>query len=32
MVKQFMSEINLDFVDRTEEWNEAKHMRKFMED
>lgn len=27
-----MSEINLEFVDRTEEWNEAKHMRKFMEE
>ena len=27
-----MSEINLEFVDRTEDWNEAKHMRKFMED
>lgn len=29
---KFMSEINLEFVDRTEEWNEAKHMQKFMED
>lgn len=29
---KFMSEINLEFVDRTEEWNEAKYMRKFMED
>ena len=29
---KFMNEINLEFIDRTEEWNEAKHMRKFMED
>ena len=29
---KFMSEINLEFVDRTEERNEAKHMQKFMED
>ena len=29
---KFMSEINLEFVDRTEERNEAKYMRKFMED
>ena len=27
-----MSEINLEFVDRTEEFNEAKYMWKFMED
>ena len=27
-----MSEINLEFVDRTEEFNEAKNIRKFMED
>ena len=27
-----MSEINLEFVDRTEERNGAKYMRKFMED
>lgn len=27
-----MSEINLEFVDRTEERNVAKYMRKFMED
>lgn len=27
-----MSEINLEFVDRTEERNEVKYMRKFMED
>ena len=27
-----MSEINLEFVDRSEEWNEAKNILKFMED
>ena len=27
-----MGEINLEFVDRSEEWNEAKNIRKFMED
>ena len=32
MFKQFMSEINLDFVDRTEEFNETKYMHKFIED
>lgn len=29
---KFMSEINLEFVDRTEKRNEAKYMCKFMED
>ena len=27
---KFMGEINLEFVDRTEELNEAKYMRKVM--
>lgn len=27
-----MSEINLEFMDRSEEWNGAKYIRKFMED
>ena len=29
---KFMSDINLQFVDRIEESNEAKYMRKFIED
>ena len=27
-----MSEINLEFLDKTEEYNQAKYIRKFMED
>ena len=27
-----MSDINLEFVDKSEEWNEAKNIRKFIED
>ena len=27
-----MSDINLDFLDKTEEYNQAKYIRKFMED
>lgn len=26
-----MSEINLEFVDKSEEWNESKNIRKFIE-
>ena len=27
-----MSDINLEFVDKSEEWNQAKYIRKFIED
>ena len=32
MFKNFMSDINLEFLDKTEEYNQAKYIRKFMED